>query len=553
MKKLITLGTDVKTKLQLGVDTLADAVKVTLGPKGKNVVIETAYGTPHVTKDGVTVANAIVLADPVENLGAQILKQAASKTVSQAGDGTTTSIVLAQEMVKQGFKQITAGHDSISLIKGMQDSKQHILDHIKALSTNIANDWDQIEQIASISANNDAIIGSLIREGYETVGVDGVVAVQESKTSDTFVEKSQGMYWDRGYLSPYFINNPKKRSCELENPLIFIFDKKIRSTQEIIPIMEMSHSQSRPLLIIAEEIEAQALGLLVVNRVKNNMPVCAVKAPGFGERRLKVLEDIAAMTGGNLLSETKARPLHTATMKDFGGAGSVIITRDGFTIIDGNGSEQRVTARIDDIRAELMQAESEYDKSATKERLAKMQNGIAILHVGAPTEVELKQKKDRVEDALQATKAALEEGIVPGAGTAFISATMNRVHDIPRYIGDPQAYHAGQKLVDEAVKAPLLQIAANAGITPEVALEAVIAALGSEGATKNMGLNVDGAQYGNKTIDLKSIGVIDPTKVLLCALENAVSVATMLLSTEVAITEIDNPGSEMGYGGEEMY
>lgn len=537
MKKVIILGNEAQEKLFKGVNIIADTVKSTLGPKGSNVVIETAYGTPHVTKDGVTVANAVVLEDPEENLGALIVKQAAGTTVDQAGDGTTTSMVLAQEMVRQGIKQIAAGFDPTLIVKGMESARTEVVDHIKSKSEQVKENWDRIEQIATISANNDVEIGGLIKDGYRTVGVDGVVAVQESQTADSFVEKTMGMNWDRGYLSPYFINNPKKRTCELDKPLIFLYDKKIRSTQEIIPMLEAAHSVSRPLFIIAEEIEAQALGLLVVNRVKRSFPICAVKAPGFGDRRMRILEDIAALTGATVLSESKARPIHTFQPEDFGSAQQIVITRDGFTIVSGDGSEQQLERRMEHIRGELATASTDYDKNQTRERLAKMQNGIAILHVGAATEVELKQKKDRVDDALKATKAAIEMGIVAGAGSTFVSAVVNRPQTETIDISDSQSFEAGKEILYKSIQAPVKQIAINAGMSGEVAYETVKDSIKPGSPEQLMGINVYSTSKEDKLIPLKSTGIIDPTKVLVSALNNALSVASMILTTKATITE----------------
>lgn len=538
MDKIISNSVqETRQNLKEGVDIIANAVKATLGPKGRNVVIETMYGTPHITKDGVTVAKAIDLKAPVQNLAAQIIKQAAAKTVQQAGDGTTTAIVLAQAIYNEGYKLIQTGVTTpIELKRSIDKIVPSILQTLKEMSIPITGDSVKIQQVASISANNDEEIGKLIASAFEAVGEHGVVHVEEAKMTDTYVEMTQGAKIDRGYVSPYFITNPAKLTCELDNPLILLYDKKLRAAQDIVPALTLAAKQNRPLLVVAEEIESQALSLLIVNKMRG-IQVAAVRAPAFGERRGKVLEDLAILTGAELISESKGRSLDKVSNSDFGQAAKVIISRNDTTIIKGAGKPELITKRIQDIIAETEITESGYEVEKNKERVAMLAGKAAVLYVGAATEIELKQKKDRVDDAIQATQAALKHGIVPGGGTVFLQIS-----------SELEAYNeVGHKVLANALKAPIVCICQNAEVVPGVVIFNIL-----ENGYK--GYNANTNKYG----DMIEEGIIDPTLVLIVALENAVSVATMLLLTEVTITNNpksviqDNPSMEDQYPDEMM-
>lgn len=514
MSKNITFSDTTRRKLKSGVDKIANAVKATLGPKGRNVVIQTTYGTPHITKDGVTVAKNIELKDPIENLAAQVIKQAAQKTVLQCGDATTTAIVLAQTIYNEGYKLIQAGVASpIDIKRSIEKVLPNVLSYIQDAGIKINDDLNKIKQVASISANNDEEIGDLISEAFSLVGEEGIVHVEESKSTDTYIEQTKGAQFDRGYISPYFINNPSKYNCELINPYIFIYDKKLRTSQDVIPIMQLATKQGRPLLIIAEEVEAQALSLLIVNKVQARLPFVAVKAPAFGERRIKMLEDIAILTKGQLISESSGKTLAQVTLADLGEAEKVIITKTDTTIIKGKGTVKAIQDRIEAIKAESETTESEYEIQKNKERIAMLSGKVAILHIGAPTEIELKEKKDRIDDAIQATQAALKLGIVPGGGITFINASKQL-----------DTSFIGAKILYTALEAPFRVICENADVPADIALSK---------CSTNIGYNA----LTNKHEDLVKSGVIDPVLALVYALTNAASVATTLLLTEVTITD----------------
>lgn len=486
------------------------------------MVIETAYGTPHVTKDGVTVASAIVLEDAEENLGAQIIKQAAAKTVQVAGDGTTTSVVLAQAIVHEAEKYIRAGASPIEIKREIDTAVRQVIDHLKSISEPVKGDWEKIRQIATISANGDTQIGDLIYDAMKQVGEDGVVSVQESKGTDTYVATTTGMEFDRGYISPYFINEPKKLLVELTNPYILIYDKKLRGTQEIVPILEQVMAQGRrPLLVIADEVEAQALGLLVVNKLRGGFELAAVKAPAFGDRRGKILEDIAVLTGGKVITENEGRTIYDVKLSELGQADSVKISKNSTTIIGGKGSKEAIERRMDQIRTEIMESTTNYDVEKNKERLAKLIGGVASIYVGAATEAELKEKKDRLDDALHATRAALEEGVVPGAGSALLSAQET----------------CANKVLKASLAKPLKVIAENAGKSGDLIVEKVLEALREK--SLDHGYNANSGDI----VNLKEMGIIDPTKVVRTALENAASAAGMIILTNVSITQKDEPNN----------
>lgn len=523
MKKEILYKTDARSKLYAGVKKLNDAVSATLGPKGRNVVIEQSYGTPHITKDGVTVANAVVLEDANENLGAQIIKQAAAKTVEQAGDGTTTSTILAHSIVNQAMRHISNGVSPINIKRELEDAASQALSSIQELSQPIDNDWEKVEQVATISANNDINLGRHIRDAFEFAGPHGVVSVQESKSTSTYVDKVNGYRYDRGYVSPYFVTNPNKQTAELENVYILFYDKKIRSTQEIVPVLEKVVQAKGSLLVIADEIEGQALGLLVVNRLKAGLSIAATKCPAFGDRRLKLLEDMAVLTGGNVITEISGRSLQDVTLADLGRADKVIISKNETTILEAKGKTEEIDRRIAQIRDELELELSDYDRDKTKERLAKLVKGVAVLYVGAPTEVELKEKKDRLDDAINATEAALEEGIVPGAGAALVYAS-TKISDVDS---------VGYQILRNALLEIPATIANNAGFNGDVVVYHQL--------TKPTGWGLDVEANPSspepRFIELHSAGILDPTKVLRCAIQNAVSAASMLIMTDVVITE----------------
>ncbi len=523
MAKEISFNRDAREKLRSGVDALANAVKVTLGPKGRNVVIQKSFGAPQITKDGVTVAKEVELEDQVENMGAQMLKEVASKTADVAGDGTTTATVLAQAMINAGLKNVTAGANPMDLKRGMDKAVKHVIKDLKEQSEKIGDDFEKIRQVAAVSANNDEEIGQLIADAMKRVSKDGVITVEEAKGTDTYVEEVVGMQFDRGYLSPYFVTNPDDMTTEYENPLILIHDKKISNMQEIVPILEKTIQTGRPLLIIAEDIESQALGVLVVNRLRAGLKVVAVKAPGFGDRRKAMLEDIAILTGGTVISEEKGYKLDNTGVEHLGQAEKIIIDKDNTTIVNGRGKDDQIQARINQIKQQIGTTTSDYDREKLQERLAKLAGGVAVLYVGAPTEVEMKEKKDRVDDALHATRAAVEEGIVAGGGVALVRA----INAIKNLKGANEDETVGMQIVRKALEAPLRTISENAGVEGSVVLQRVMNAKGSYGYNART----------DKFEDLKKAGVIDPTKVTRIALENAASISGMVLTTECVIND----------------
>ncbi len=538
MAKEITFDRTAREKLKAGVDALANAVKVTLGPKGRNVVIQKSFGAPTVTKDGVTVAKEIELEDPVENMGAQMVKEVASKTSDIAGDGTTTATVLAQAMITAGLKNVAAGANPIDLKRGIDKAVQVVVEELRKISETIGDDFKKIEQVAAISANNDEEIGKLIADAMKKVSKDGVITVEEAKGTETFVEEVIGMQFDRGYLSPYFVTNPDTMVCEYENPYILIYDKKISNLQEILPILEKVAGTGRPLLIIAEDVESQALGVLVVNRLRGGLKVVAVKAPGFGDRRKAMLEDIAILTGGNVISEEKGFKLENATLRDLGQAEKVVVDKDTTTIVNGKGNDEDIKARIAQIKQQIETTTSDYDREKLQERLAKLAGGVAVLNVGAPTEVEMKEKKDRVDDALHATRAAIEEGIVPGGGVALVRC----IPALEKMKGNNEDETIGIGIVRKALEAPVRVIAENAGLEGSVVYQKVAEGKGA------FGFNARTGEYE----DLKKAGVIDPTKVTRVALENAASIAGMVLMTECVVNdkpEPEPPHAHMPPGG----
>jgi chaperonin GroEL len=535
MAKEISFNTDARDKLKVGVDALADAVKVTLGPRGRNVVIQKSFGAPQITKDGVTVAKEIELEDPVENMGAQMVKEVASKTADIAGDGTTTATVLAQAMITAGLKNVVAGANPMDLKRGIDKAVAQIIDNLQGQSEVIGDDFEKIKQVAAISANNDNEIGTLIADAMKRVSKDGVITVEEAKGTDTYVDEVMGMQFDRGYLSPYFVTDTENMVTEYENPYILIYDKKISNMNDIVPVLEKVVGNNRPLLIIAEDVESQALGVLVVNRLRAQLKVVAVKAPGFGDRRKAMLEDIAVLTGGTVISEEKGYKLENADLDHLGQAEKITVDKDNTTIVNGAGSDDLIEARINQIKQQIETTTSDYDKEKLQERLAKLSGGVAVLYVGAPTEVEMKEKKDRVDDALHATRAAVEEGIVAGGGVALVRA----IESLDGMNGENEDETIGVDIVRRALEAPLRTIANNAGVEGSVILQKVREAKGAEG-------------YNARTAtfeDLKKSGVIDPTKVTRIALENAASIASMVLTTEVVISnkpEPESAGSAMG-------
>ncbi|MEZ4910489.1 MAG: chaperonin GroEL [Saprospiraceae bacterium] len=538
MSKIVSFDTEARTKLKSGIDQLANAVKVTLGPKGRNVVIQKSFGAPVITKDGVTVAKEIELEDAVENMGAQMVKEVASKTADAAGDGTTTATVLAQAMVNAGMKYVTAGANPMDLKRGIDKAVNAVITDLKSQSEVVGSDFSKIKQVASVSANNDDEIGSLIADAMKRVTKDGVITVEEAKGTDTYVEEVIGMQFDRGYLSPYFITNTENMTTEYENPLILIHDKKVSNVQEIVPILEKAVQTGRPLLIIAEDVDSQALGTLVVNRLRAGLKIVAVKAPGFGDRRKAMLEDIAILTGGTVISEEKGYKLENATVADLGQAEKITVDKDNTTIVNGKGKKADINARIGQIKAQIETTTSDYDKEKLQERLAKLAGGVAVLYVGAATEVEMKEKKDRVDDALHATRAAVEEGIVAGGGVALVRA----INSLDTVKGANEDENLGIQIVKKALEYPLRTIAENAGVDGSVVFQEVAKAKGAKGYNARTG------EYE----DLKKAGVIDPTKVTRVAIENAGSIASMVLTTECVISDKkeDNPAMPpMGGGG----
>ena len=524
MAKELMYNIEAREALKRGVDQLADAVKVTLGPKGRNVIIDRKYGAPHITKDGVTVAKEIELPDARENLGAQLVKEVASKTGDQAGDGTTTATVLAQAIVGVGLKNVTAGANPMDLKRGIDKAVKAVVAHIKEQSEEVGNDFDKIEQVATVSANNDAEIGKLIADAMRKVSKDGVITIGEAKGMDTTIDVVQGMQFDRGYISPYFVTNTETMEAEMDKPYILIHDKKISNLKELLPVLEPAVQSGRPLLIIAEDVDSEALTTLVVNRLRAQLKICAVKAPGFGDRRKEMLEDIAILTGGTVISEEKGIRLENATIDMLGTAETVTVAKDNTTIVNGAGDKEAINARINQIKAQIAATKSSYDKENLQERLAKLAGGVAQLNVGAASEVEMKEKKDRVDDALSATRAAIEEGIVPGGGVAYIRAQ----EALAGLKGENEDEQTGIEIVRRAIEEPLRQIVLNAGKEGAVVVDKVRQ---SEG---DCGYNARTDVYE----DLKKAGVVDPAKVARVALENAASIAGMFLTTECVITDI---------------
>lgn len=523
MAKEITYNTEAREALKKGVDQLANAVKVTLGPKGRNVIIDKKYGAPHITKDGVTVAKEIELADAAENLGAQLVKEVASKTGDQAGDGTTTATVLAQAIVGVGLKNVTAGANPMDLKRGIDKAVSTVVAEIKKQSEVVGNDFDKIEQVATISANNDAEIGKLIADAMRKVSKDGVITIGEAKGMDTTIDVVQGMQFDRGYISPYFVTNTETMEVEMDKPYILIYDKKISNLKELLPVLEPAVQSGRPLLIIAEDVDSEALTTLVVNRLRAQLKICAVKAPGFGDRRKEMLEDIAILTGGTVISEEKGIKLESATIEMLGTAESITVNKDNTTIVNGAGDKEAIASRVAQIKAQIAATKSTYDKEKLQERLAKLAGGVAQLNVGAASEVEMKEKKDRVDDALSATRAAIEEGIVAGGGVAYIRA--QKALDTLK--GENEDEQTGIEIVRRAIEEPLRQIVTNAGKEGAVVVDKV---RNGEG---DFGYNARRDTYEN----LKAAGVVDPAKVTRVALENAASIAGMFLTTECVIVD----------------
>lgn len=545
MAKQILFNIDARNRMKKGVDTLADAVKVTLGPKGRNVVIEKKFGAPSVTKDGVSVAKEIELEDPIENMGAQMVKEVASKTADIAGDGTTTATVLAQAIISEGLKNVAAGANPMDLKRGIDKAVAAVVANLKKQAQKVGNDNQKIEQVATISANNDNEIGRLIATAMAKVGNEGVITVEESKNTDTTVEVVEGMQFDRGYLNPYFITNTEKMQVEMENPFILIFDKKIGTMKDILSILEKVVQSGRPLLIIAEDVEGEALSTLVVNKLRGSLKVAAVKAPGFGDRRKEMLQDIAVLTGGIVISEEQGYKLENAEFGYLGQAASVTIDKDNTTIVNGKGKKNDIVARVNQIKAQVETTTSDYDREKLQERLAKLSGGVAVLYVGASTEVEMKEKKDRVDDALHATRAAVEEGIVAGGGTAFIRA----MESLAKLEGENNDEQTGIAIVRRALEAPIRTIVENAGLEGSIVVQRI-----KEGKA-DFGFNARTEQFEK----LFAAGVIDPTKVSRVALENAASIASMLLTTECVIADKPEPkgapampampggGMDMGY------
>jgi chaperonin GroEL len=523
MSKLINYTTDARDSLKKGVDSLADAVKVTLGPKGRNVVIEKKYGAPVVTKDGVTVAKEVELEDPIENMGAQMVKEVASKTADIAGDGTTTATVLAQAMITAGLKNVAAGANPMDLKRGMDKAADAVIGHLKSQSQQVGNDNKKIEAVATISANNDPEIGRMIADAMAKVKKEGVITVEEAKGTETTVEIVEGMQFDRGYLSPYFVTNADKMEAELDRPFILIYDKKISVMKDLLPILEKVAQQGAPMLIISEEVEGEALATLVVNKIRGTIKVAAVKAPGFGDRRKEMLQDIAVLTGGTVISEEQGYKLENATLSYLGKAEKIIVDKDNTTIVNGSGKKADITARVNQIKAQIETTTSDYDREKLQERLAKLSGGVAVLNVGAASEVEMKEKKARVDDALHATRAAVEEGIVPGGGVAYIRA----LESLDKLKSANDDEETGINIVRRALEEPLRQIAANAGQEGSIVVQKVKEGKG------DFGYNARTEEYEK----MLAAGIIDPTKVTRVALENAVSIASMLLTTECVIVE----------------
>ena len=537
MAKEILFNMDARDQLKKGVDELANAVKVTLGPKGRNVIIEKKFGAPHITKDGVSVAKEIELADAYMNTGAQLVKSVASKTNDDAGDGTTTATLLAQAIITEGLRNVTAGANPMDLKRGIDKAVTKVVESIKAQSEEVGNNYDKIEQVATISANNDAEIGKLIADAMRKVSKDGVITIEEAKSRDTTIGVVEGMQFDRGYLSAYFITDTEKMECQMDNPFVLIYDKKITNLKDMLPILEAAVQTGRPLLIIAEDVESEALTTLVVNRLRSQLKICAVKAPGFGDRRKDMLEDIATLTGGIVISEEKGIKLEQATLDMLGTCSKITVSKDNTTIVDGNGDKEAIAQRVAQIKSQIAATKSDYDKEKLQERLAKLAGGVAVLYVGAASVVEMKEKKDRVDDALCATRAAIEEGIVPGGGVAYIRS-IDSLENLEVVNADEKT---GVAIVKRAIEEPLRQIVANAGKEGAVVVQKVREGEG------DYGYNARTEVYEN----LFAAGVVDPAKVTRVALENAASIAGMFLTTECVIVEKkeDKPEMPMGAPG----
>ena len=537
MAKEILFNIEARDQLKKGVDALANAVKVTLGPKGRNVIIEKKFGAPHITKDGVTVAKEIELTDAYQNTGAQLVKEVASKTGDDAGDGTTTATVLAQAIIAEGLKNVTAGASPMDIKRGIDKAVAKVVDSIKHQAEKVGDNYDKIEQVATVSANNDPVIGKLIADAMRKVSKDGVITIEEAKGTDTTIGVVEGMQFDRGYLSAYFVTITEKMECEMEKPYILIYDKKISNLKDFLPILEPAVQSGRPLLVIAEDVDSEALTTLVVNRLRSQLKICAVKAPGFGDRRKEMLEDIAVLTGGVVISEEKGLKLEQATIEMLGTADKVTVSKDNTTIVNGAGAKENIKERCDQIKAQIAATKSDYDREKLQERLAKLSGGVAVLYVGAASEVEMKEKKDRVDDALRATRAAIEEGIVAGGGVAYIRA----IESLDGLKGENDDETTGIAIIKRAIEEPLRQIVANAGKEGAVVVQKV-----SEGKG-DFGYNARTDVYEN----MHAAGVVDPAKVTRVALENAASIAGMFLTTECVIVEKkeDKPEMPMGAPG----
>ena len=537
MAKEIKFDIKAREELKKGVDELANAVKVTLGPKGRNVIVDKKFGAPHITKDGVTVAKAVELEDEFQNMGAQLVEEVASKTGDDAGDGTTTATVLAQAIINVGLKNVAAGANPIDLKRGIDKAVAKVVEGIKAQAQEVDDDLAKIENVARVSANNDAEIGKLIADAMGKVKKEGVITIEEAKGTDTTVKVVEGMQFDRGYISPYFVTNTEKMECEMDNPYILLYDKKISALKDMLPVLEAVAQSGRPLLIIAEDVDSEALATLVVNRLRGSLKICAVKAPGFGDRRKEMLEDIAILTHGVVISEDKGLKLDMATVDELGSAEKVTVDKENTTIVNGNGDKELIAERVAQIKAQIEKTTSDYDREKLQERLAKLAGGVAVLYVGAPSEVEMKEKKDRVDDALSATRAAVAEGIVPGGGVAY----MRCVAALENFHGDNDDENTGIQIVKRAIEEPLRQIVANAG------LEGAIIVQNVKDGKGDYGYNARTGKYEN----FFESGVIDPAKVTRVALENAASIAGMFLTTECVIAEKkeENPAPAMPAGG----
>ncbi|MFA4853321.1 MAG: chaperonin GroEL [Bacteroidales bacterium] len=531
MAKEIKFNMEARDLLKKGVDAMANTVRITLGPKGRNVILEKKFGAPQISKDGVTVAKEIDLKDPIENLGAQLIKEVASKTADIAGDGTTTATVLAQSIITTGLKNVTAGANPMDLKRGIDKAVVAVVAHLKLQSKEVGNSFEKIEQIATISANDDSVIGKHIADAMRQVKKEGVITIEEAKGTETTVKVVEGMQFDRGYISPYFITDPEKMEAVMEDPYILIYEKKISVMKDFLPILEKTVQTGRPMMIIAEDIEGEALATLVVNKIRGSLKICAVKAPGFGDRRKEMLQDIAVLTGGVVISEEQGYKLENADLSYLGQAGKIVVDKDNTTIVTGKGVKENITARINQIKAQIEKTTSDYDKEKLQERLAKLSGGVAVLYVGAASEVEMKEKKDRFDDALHATRAAIEEGIVPGGGIAYIRA----IASLDKLTGDNEDQTTGIQIIRRALEEPLRLIVENAGVEGSIVVQKV-----KEGKD-DYGFNARTEKYEN----LYKSGVIDPTKVTRVALENAASIAGMMLTTEAVVVEIKEKTSSM--------